>query len=361
MFNIIKQWFQRFFSEPEAVILLFSLIFLFLVIIYMGNMLAPAFVSLVLAYLLQSIVRLLERCKIPHSLAVIIVFLVFISLVLLLLLGILPLLWRQVSNFINEIPSMLNRLQAMLMHLPKKYPDYITVTQVEHVIAESKTQMAHLGQLIFSYSLNSIPGIIQVVIYLVLVPLLIYFYLMDKKILMNWFRQFMPRDRRLILQVWREVNEQISNYVSGKIMETIIIGFITYIAFLLMHLQYALLLGALVGISVIIPYIGAILVTVPVVIIALIQWGWTSQFFYLILVYAIIVTIDANILVPVLFSEVMNLHPVAIIIAILVFGGIWGFWGIFFAIPLATVVKAVITAWPKGQHDVKISNEEAHN
>jgi putative permease len=63
--------------------------------------------------------------------------------------------------------------------------------------------------------------------------------------------------------------------------------------------------------------------------------------------YAIIQALDGNVLVPLLFSEALNLHPVAIIVAILVFGGLWGFWGIFFAIPLATVVQAVLKAWPR--------------
>ena len=69
----------------------------------------------------------------------------------------------------------------------------------------------------------------------------------------------------------------------------------------------------------------------------------------MIIAYAIIQALDGNLLVPLLFSEVVNLHPVAIILAILVFGGLWGFWGIFFAIPLATLVKAVLNAWPRPQ------------
>ena len=69
--------------------------------------------------------------------------------------------------------------------------------------------------------------------------------------------------------------------------------------------------------------------------------------------YAIIQALDGNVLVPLLFSEALNLHPVAIIVAILVFGGLWGFWGIFFAIPLATVVQAVLKAWPR------LTNDEA--
>ena len=106
------------------------------------------------------------------------------------------------------------------------------------------------------------------------------------------------------------------------------------------------MLALTVGLSVLIPYIGAAVVTVPVALVAYFQWGFDSTFVWLIIAYFIIQFLDGNVLVPVLFSDVVNLHPVAIIVAILVFGGLWGFWGVFFAIPLATLVKALINVWP---------------
>ena len=108
----------------------------------------------------------------------------------------------------------------------------------------------------------------------------------------------------------------------------------------------AALLGLLVGLSVIIPYIGATLVTLPVALVGFFQWGLTADFYYMLAVYLVIQALDGNVLVPLLFSEAVNLHPVAIILAVLFFGGIWGMWGVFFAIPLATLIKAVINAWP---------------
>jgi Predicted permease len=88
-------------------------------------------------------------------------------------------------------------------------------------------------------------------------------------------------------------------------------------------------------------------VTIPVLAVGWFQWGWTADFGWLALAYFVIQAIDGNVLVPLLFSEVVSLHPIAIIVAILVFGGFWGFWGVFFAIPLATLVNAVIQAWPR--------------
>jgi putative permease len=161
---------------------------------------------------------------------------------------------------------------------------------------------------------------------------------------------YMPRDRALSASVWREVNGQIANYVRGKIWEILIVGSVTYITFLFMDLQYAVLLATLVGLSVVIPYIGAAAVTLPIAAIAFFQWGWSPGFWYVLLAYGVIQALDGNLLVPLLFSEVVNLHPVAIIIAVLAFGGLWGFWGVFFAIPLATLVQAVLRAWPRPAH-----------
>ena len=76
--------------------------------------------------------------------------------------------------------------------------------------------------------------------------------------------------------------------------------------------------------------------------------------------YLVIQALDGNVLVPLLFSEVVDLHPIAIIVAVLVFGGIWGFWGVFFAIPLATVVQSVLKAWPRRDEHVPEVGLAAH-
>ena len=120
----------------------------------------------------------------------------------------------------------------------------------------------------------------------------------------------------------------------------------SFLVFWWLNLHYALLLAVLMGLSVIIPYVGATMVTFPVIFVAFFQWGLSDHFGYLVLAYTIIQALDTVVLIPLLFSEIVNLHPVAIIVAILFFGGLWGFWGVFFAIPLATLVNAVLNAWP---------------
>jgi putative permease len=346
MVQVLYNWYKRYFSNPEAVILFLAIIFALLLIKFMGQMLAPVFASVVISYLLQWIVARLEASRMPHFLAVLLVYIGFLGL-LVSLLGIFPLLWQQMVNLARELPNMVGHGQQLLMHLPEQYPDYISPEQLVQLLGEVRGTVTQLGQSLLSLSIASIPGLMMLSVYLVLVPLLVYFFLMDRAAIIGWFVSYMPRQRRLISQVWAEVHEQIGNYIRGKILEIMIVGIVCYIVFSLMQLQYAFLLAALVGLSVIIPYIGAVLVTIPIMVIAFLQWGWTAYFAYFMLAYGIIIAIDANVLVPLLFSEVVKLHPVAIIIAVLVFGGLWGFWGVFFAIPLASFVKAVLTAWPE--------------
>jgi putative permease len=348
MIQVLHNWYKRYFSNPEAVVLFLAIVFTLILIKVMGQMLAPVLVSVVIAYLLQWLVVRLEEWRVSHFFAVLIVYIGFLGL-LVSILGLFPLLWQQMVALARELPTMIGHGQALLMHLPQQYPDYISSEQLAQVLGEVRGTVTQLGQSLLSLSIASIPGLIVLSVYLVLVPLLVYFFLMDREPITRWCMGYMPTQRRLISQVWAEVHEQIGNYIRGKVLEVMIVGVVSYIVFSLMHLQYAFLLAALVGVSVIIPYIGAVLVTIPIMVIAFLQWGWTAHFGYFMLVYGIMIAIDANVLVPLLFSEVVKLHPVAIILAVLVFGGLWGFWGVFFAIPLASFVKAVLEAWPTNQ------------
>ncbi len=349
MNHVISRWYRKYFSDPEGVILAVLLVLGFAIVVFMGDMLAPVLASLVLAYLLEGLVAPLEARNVKRLVAVLLVFVPFLAFLLFLLLGLLPLLTAQLKQLVQELPNMAARGQQLLMQLPERHPNIISEEQVREFMASMSSAVAAMGQKVLSISLASISGLFTFVVYLILVPVLIFFFLKDKHLILDWLSRYLPRERRLAKQVWEEMDQQIGNYVRGKFTEILIVGVVTYIVFMIMGLNYAMLLGALVGLSVIIPYLGAIAVTFPVAIIAYFQWGWSNEFIYVMVAYGIIQAVDGNILVPWLFSEAVNLHPVAIITAVLFFGGIWGFWGVFFAIPLATLVKAVMNAWPRNE------------
>ncbi|VVO72627.1 hypothetical protein PS900_01390 [Pseudomonas fluorescens] len=352
MFKVLRDWIQRYFSDEEAVVLAVLLFLAFTVVLTLGGMLAPVLAGMVLAYLMQGLVVTLERLRVPGWVAVGLVFALFMGLLLVFIVVVVPLLWHQLITLFNELPGMLAKWQSLLLLLPERYPHLVSDEQVLRAIEVARGEIGKFGQWALTFSLSSLPLLVNIMIYLVLVPILVFFFLKDRVMIGQWVRGYLPRERALITRVAHEMNRQIANYIRGKVIEIFICGGVTYIAFVVLELNYAALLALLVGISVVVPYVGAVVVTVPVFLIALFQWGWSDQFIYLMAVYGIIQTLDGNVLVPLLFSEAVNLHPVAIICAVLLFGGLWGFWGVFFAIPLATLFKAVLDAWPRKEPEV---------
>jgi putative permease len=349
MFKVLQDWLHRYFSDEQAVVLAVLLVLGFAAVLTLGGMLAPVLTGLVLAFLMQGMVNALERLRLPQAVAVWLVFMLFMGMLALFMLVLMPLLWQQLSTLFNELPRMATEWQSVFLLLPERYPNLISDAQIVQLIDSMRGEAGKFGQWALSFSLSSLPMLVSIMIYLVLVPILVFFFLKDREVIGAWFRSYLPRERSLITRVAQEMNKQIANYIRGKVIEILICGVVTYIAFVYLGLNYAALLALLVGLSVVVPYIGAVVVTVPVALIGLFQWGFGDQFIYLMVVYGIIQALDGNVLVPLLFSAAVNLHPVAIICAVLLFGGMWGFWGVFFAIPLATLFKAVVDAWPRSE------------
>lgn len=353
MIKLLNNWYNRHFSNPQVAILALLLLLGLAVIVFAGKTLTPVLAALVIAYILDGGVEFLRTLKVPRTMAALIVFGISILILLAALLFMVPLLLKQTTQFVLEIPHMVSAGQNLLMLLPEKYPQIISEQSILELLSGIRNQLSVVSKHVLSFSLSSVVDLITFMVYLVVVPLLVLFFLKDKDLIMDWFTQFMPRDRALAKQVWTEVNGKIAGYMRGKLMEILIVWLVSFIAFLWMNLQYAFLLSFLVGISVLIPYVGAAVATIPIAIVAYFQWGFNSDFIWVMVVYAIIQFLDGNVLVPLLFSGMVNLHPAAIIIAVLVFGAIWGIWGVFFAIPLATLIHAVINAWPSLQHAVQ--------
>jgi putative permease len=347
--ELLKNWFKRYFSDPQVVILGVVLLVGLFIVIGLGKWLAPMFTAIIVAYLLEALVTKLQRTGLPRMPAVIVVFLGFMALLFFLLFVVIPRISRQLTQLVQQFPDYLAKGQVVLTELPARYPRLISDEQVQAVTTAASQELGTAGQQFLSWSLASVPVLFGLAVFLILVPVLVFFLMKDKDRIIQWFVSFLPKDRSLVNTVWIEAETQIANYVRGKVLEIFIVGAVTYVTFILLDLQYAALLGALTGFSVLIPYIGAAIVTLPIALVAWFQFGWGIEFGQIIIAYGIIQAIDGNVLVPLLFSEVVNLHPVAIILAILVFGGLWGFWGIFFAIPLATLVHAVVRSWPRDE------------
>lgn len=362
MIKYLRQWYQKKFDSNEPAVFIVVTIIAVLIINFFGNLLAPILAGIIIAYLLEAVVSLLSRrLKLNRNFAVYIVFLIFIALVITVLLFVLPALMHQAGQFVQSIPQQMNNLHASLLELSQKYPTIFTSEQIKEAINTISNikmdKIAGIGQYLLKFSLASLSSLFTWLVYLFIVPLLAFFFLKDKERIGKWFIGMLPKERGALEEVWADVRPQLGNYVKGKTIECLIVTVVTYIGFIVFGLNYSLLLAIFVGLSVFIPYIGMVIVTIPVMLIGISQFGFSSELFYMLLVYLIIQGLDGNLLVPLLYSEALSLHPVAVIAAVLIFGGIWGFWGLFFAIPLAALINSGVKMWTRRNINNKKSKE----
>lgn len=406
----IKRWLRRQLSNPQVALLGVLLLVGLVVIYFFGGMLAPFLAAVVIAYLLDGIsIRMEKHLHLPRLFAVMAVFIGFLVGILFLCFVLLPAIVNQVQSFVVDgSPKIIRTVKTSFSNLADSAPDWLADSAPDWLAKLGKTaeeetkgtgeesiveeespketgmendnaspvtntganggtlgrlnidlerQIINLGQIILAQLLNAFRNVVVWIVYLVLIPVLVFFMLKDKEKIIAWVIQFLPKDHSLATQVWRDVNVQIGNYIRGKFWEIIIVWSVTYATFYLFGLKTALLLSLFVGLSVLIPYVGAAIMYIPITLAAFDHaaldsaGNWNQkvfwEVFWILAAYTIIQILDGNVLAPVLLSDVTSLHPVAIIFAILIFGGLWGFWGVFFAIPLATLVHAVIKSWPK--------------
>lgn len=343
----LRKWIDRYLAEDEALLLVGLLALALVLIATLGDVLAPVIAAVVLAFMMQGLVARLTRFGVSEEVAVGVAYALFIGVFLAFFLVLLPLVWEQMRSLVADLPRMADTVYGGFLRLRDEYSLLLGEEQVRALLERSSSDLASFGQKGLAWLLGFLPGMVGIAIYLVIVPILVFFLLKDRSTILAWCASLLPRDRHRITRIWQEMDVQLANYVRGKGIEILIVGAASVVTFSLFGLRYALLLGFLVGLSVVIPYVGAVLVTIPVALVAWFQWGWSPMAGYLLAAYLVIQILDGNVLVPVLFSEANSLHPVAIILAVLVFGSIWGVWGAFFAIPLATLVKALMSAWPR--------------
>ena len=296
MIKVIQAWFNRYFSDPEAVLLIVLIgITLFLVLI-MGHILAPIIISVIFAYLLDWIVRYLQKCRMPRLAAVWLVYVGFLAFFAVLFLVLLPLLWKQIATLLTDLPALINKARQPLDTLTHQFPEYFSESQMTAVLNSIIQTAKARGSMVLSASLSSIPGILTWLVYLVLIPLLVFFFLKDRSKIIQWITTFLPEKRGLVRSISNEINTQIGNYCWGKVIEIFVTWLVSYIIFSFLGLKYAMILTFVLGLSTLIPYIGVIVVTIPFSVVGYLQWGWGVELVYVMGTYFIIQGLLASLL-----------------------------------------------------------------
>ena len=340
--NVLK----KIFTNEETIIFSLAIISFFIVVTFFGSILTPFMISVVVAYLLIGLQKKIQTYNLSAYTSLVITFSIFIVTGAALLIWLVPLLYIQMQAFVLDAPNLINNFLDYISELPAKFPDLVSSEQISIFFQAVSDEIAAIAQNIVKSSISGIQSAITFLLYIILFPILVYFFLFDRKNIIDGLLKVVPGKREMLSSIWKEMDIQLSNYVRGKTIEIFIVGIVAAVIFVSVGLKYSALLSVLVGLSVIIPYVGAFLVTIPVVVVGLLQFGLGTEFYVLIGLYFLLQALDGNLLVPIIFSETVKLHPVVIILAVFIFGSMFGFWGVFFSIPIATFIKAVWNAWP---------------
>jgi len=351
MFKFFKDWYESHLTDPNQVALALIILSITFITYVLLSTVAPILVAIILAYMLEGVVgRINKSSAIKRENIVLFVYISFIAIAIVILFLLVPIMLEQLTLLIKTLPLMLERGKLLILDFTSNSNNFVSEEQLTNVFSAMNSEISMAGRSIISYSLASAGSILEIMVYMIIVPILIFFFLYDKKEVNGWFEKFFPEKLDLSKKAYAELDLKIGNYIRCKLIEIIIVWFASTLFFALLGLNYSLLLGFLCGVSVIIPYVGAIAVTIPIFFIAYFQWGVTSFFWYIMIAHVVIQVVDGNVVVPILFSDAVNLHPLAILISILFFGTIWGIWGVFFAIPLAVLMNTLLNIWPKTEY-----------
>ena len=344
--NFLSSIVNRVFPNQEAMAFSFGFLIFFIVLYNFVDVLFPILLSIFIAFMLYEPVLWLEKKGVPRAIPALIALFLLFSLTVLFFGVFIPLLWEESLALIKLLPELnlntQNYIEENLADIP-----FIEVDTVRDFITTLVSQVSSSVKQILSFSLSSIASVIVALLYCVLVPVLVFFFLYDGESIYAHISRLALSDSLLMKAIWQQTVINLMRYIRGKMIEMVIVSCASYLALAAFSVKYAFLLGLATGVAVLIPYVGATLVALLVLVTGLYHLGLDIKLLYALLAYSVVQALDAYLLVPWLFSSALNLRPVTVLIAITFFGGVWGVWGVLLAIPLATFIKVVVLAWPK--------------
>lgn len=310
---------------------------------FLSSPLAPFFAAIVVAYLLNGPVNYLESLRIPRIVAITLIFIVIMALLIIVLFWLLPLFIQQLTNLLADIPFYTREIRAYIYELQEQHQEFINTTYGQQILDRVSTETEKLIADFISLVLSAITGTISNVVNQLIIIFLAFFFLKDKDYLRTWFVKYLPGNRELVLNILYDIDKQMGNFVRGKLAVILILWGFTTVAFSLTGLNYSLFWGFLTGLSTLVPYFGPIVVSIPIFLVAFLQFGTLWGLIKISLIYIIFQTIEGNILTPFITGKTTHIHPIAVILSILICNHLWGFWGVVFSVPIAIFIKSVLT------------------
>jgi len=303
----------------------------------------PFFLAIVLTYVLNPIVDRLVCHWIPRRLAILIIYLLFVTSLGLLIYLSYPIFREQMIHFVHQIPILLtnyrdwiNQIDEVVHVLPD--PLHNEIDAFLKMISESSATW-------LENKVISVGALSEYFISLAVVPVLLFYFLLDqnkmKMKFLNWIpKRYRKRSKQLIFHL----NKDLAHYIRAQFLISFFVGLATYIVYLILKIEFAFLLALFMMVMNIIPYFGPFLGAAPAVLLAFVQSS--DIVLYLIIGVVLVQFIESNLLSPFILGYNLRTHPVLVILVLLIGSELAGIFGMIVAVPVLVVIRSVITFNP---------------
>ncbi|WP_085993975.1 AI-2E family transporter [Oceanobacillus senegalensis] len=343
-----KRWFQ----VLSFLILLFLLIlllnytkFIFVPILqYIGAIAFPLIAAGVLYYLTRPLMHFFERrLKIGRILSIILVFLVIILLISLFIMFIWPIIQRQITNLMYGIPGMIAAVEDFVFFWQANYtsiPDQI-LSAIEDFVGDIPNHVQNILDYLFGFLGGFIGQVISIVAGLVITPFFLFFMLKDGEKLVPFILQiFTEKKADNIRSLLGKIDTVLSAFIQGQLLVSFCVGVLLYIGYLIIDLDFALILALFGMMTNVIPYLGPFIAVTPALLVGTLQDP--INFIWVAIIMIIAQQIESNLISPNVMGQALNVHPLTVMTVIIAAGSIAGFLGILFAVPVYAVVRTII-------------------
>lgn len=308
----------------------------------MGDVLLPFLVGGAAAYFLDPIADRLERLGLSRTAATAVIALVVVLMVVMLTLAIIPTLINQLAALVNAAPEIVKKMEGFFMeHFPELTDSTSTIRQT---MASIGKQVQESGAKLATGALSSALGVVSIVVFMLVVPVVAFYLLLDWDQMIARIDELLPRDHApVIRRIGREVDTVLAGFVRGQLTVCMILGTYYAISLMLAGLQFGGIIGAIAGTITFIPYVGALVGGALAIGLALFQfWGDWSSIALVTMIFAFGQFLEGNVLTPKLVGKSVGLHPVWLLLALSLFGSLFGFVGMLVAVPVSAVFGVLV-------------------
>ncbi|WIV11191.1 AI-2E family transporter [Proteiniborus sp. MB09-C3] len=334
--------------------IIFTFVIVILIVIFYNlfkgySKIAPllllVFYSIVLSYLLNPLVNIIEKRGFKRSYSILLIYLFLLTLIILLIVSIVPKLSSEFENLVRLLPSYFNRIYDYFNNISVKYSKHLDklppeFQAIKEVFFEN---LKNFQVLILNYLrniTNSAISIFSKMVSFVIVPIMAYYFLKDKDYFKKKITLIIPKNQRNdVLKIGREVDKVLGRFIRGQLLVCTFVGISSSIALLIIGVDFAIIIGLVAGIADIIPYFGPIIGIFPAIVFALLKSPMKAL--WVIISFTVIQQLESNIIAPKIVGESVGVHPVIIMLALLIGGSYFGITGMLFAIPATIVLKIV--------------------